>query len=405
MTNTGLPAPTTTIEYRAEIFLILFLVVGALMAQTSACSDDGSPLQPDAGLGEDASLDAAQRDAEVDAAQDADTCQAMEQAFEQAIQNAATRGLVAGVDTPWCGRWLGATGTASLDSPMTTDALLRIGSVTKTFTAAAILSMVSEGTISLDDTVDQYVTGIPNGDVITIRNLLNHTSGMFDIVDDQDFMSYAMAHPDEIIPPEQLVEEAAAHESLFEPGTRAEYCNTGYHVLGLVLQQVTGDQASQVIRTWDITPLSLDHVWFEIEETPSDPLVPGYSPTGQDVTGVLNPSIRWTAGAMVATIGDLLTWTAALYSGHLLSADMTEAMTADPVPLGTITMGLGVAIRPVDDVGIVYGHSGSVPGYRTQIAYSPDFFVSVAVIANQSDTDVRAACDALMQLAVASASQ
>ena len=312
----------------------------------------------------------------------------------------ATRGLVVGVDTPTCGRWSAAVGTAEPGVQLETGRLLRIGSVTKTYTAATILTLVANGQVALDDTIDRFVDGVPSGEAMTMRHLLNHSSGLFDIIEDEAFMEAALANPDRPITPQELVAAAIAHEPLFEPGERAQYSNTNYHLLGVVIQHVTGQTAAEAIDDRVLTPLALQNTTLEGVEPLPEPLVPGFSPAGQDITGVLHPTLRWTAGAMVTSIEELLAWAMSLYRGELLG-DTHALMLSEPVEAGPVHFGLGVVIRTVPEVGPVHGHGGVVPGYRATILYVPGHDVAIAVIANQADTDAVAIADGLARTTAA----
>ncbi len=124
-------------------------------------------------------------------------CTALAANLQQAVDDATTLpkgGTALAVITPQCGSWVGTSGEAHDGVPMAPEQLLRIGSVTKTYVAATVLLLVADGTLSLDDTLEPWVGGVPNGDTITLRQLLNHTSGVFNYTDDTAFMQGALAN-------------------------------------------------------------------------------------------------------------------------------------------------------------------------------------------------------------------
>ncbi len=379
----------------------LFALVGLL---SGGCGDDVSEAF-DSGVVDSALIDgeadddAGLGDGGEEDGGEGNVCQELENALMAVAQNSVARGLATGVDTPQCGRWVETLGEAEFGVALTRERLFRIASVTKTFTAATVLLLAEQELLSLDDPVDDFVTGLPNGDFMTVRNLLRHESGLFDIIDDESFMQQAFADPTQPVNPEDMVTTAAAHGPVFEPGTQVSYCNTNYHVLGLIIQHVTGLSAAEAIDQQVLDPLSLTRTVLEGEPPMSDVLVPGFSAQGEDLTDILHPTIRWTAGAMVTSIDELLSWTAGLYRGDLLGPAFQTAMVEQSVNMGTSRIGLGVVIRHIAGVGEVWGHGGTAPGYRAHILYSPDLNVAVTVMANDAQTDAATVATDLLSAA------
>ena len=266
----------------------------------------------------------------------------------------------------------------------------RIGSVTKTFVATVVLQLVSEGRLSLDDTVARRLPGVVSGNgndgsKITIRELLQHTSGLYDYTDDfpeLDSTADFLADRYTTYTPEQLVAIAMRHAPYFAPGAGWEYSNTDYVLLGMIIDRVTGHSWQDEVDTRVIEPLGLRHT---VAPTNS-PTLPGphldsYSDFGAgpaiDVTD-LNPSAADAAGAMISTTADLTTFYTALIRGRLLPpAQLAEMETTVPAPglaviFPGIRYGLGLAWIPLSCGGGYFGHGGDVPGYSTRDGVTPD---------------------------------
>ena len=166
----------------------------------------------------------------------------LDAALKKAFQQSSAPGVVAAVQTPEY-TWIRALGVADRTSeePMTPEMYHRIGSVTKTFTATLLLQAEAEGLLSLDDTIDQYIKGVPNGDEITLRQLANMTSGVATYSETKKFDGDPGADPYRVWKPEELAKIGIEDSPLFDPGTEFNYSNTNYVLLGLVLEQVTGE--------------------------------------------------------------------------------------------------------------------------------------------------------------------
>jgi D-alanyl-D-alanine carboxypeptidase len=275
-----------------------------------------------------------------------------------------------------------AAGAARLDPrvQMRTEARVRVGSITKTFVSIVVLQLVGEHRLSLDDTVERWLPGlVPDGDGITLRQLLNHTSGIFDYTADEAFNTALFADPLREYTPRELVRIATTHPPLFAPGTSGSYSNTNYVILGLVLERVTHRPAIAVLRQRIIDPLGLHDTYLPVR----DPNIRGYHAHGYvptslsdqippprggpnryvDVT-LLSPTAAWTAGALISTPDDLRAFYRALLGGRLLRpAQLAEMKTM--VELGSgFGYGLGLYTMPTP-CGQIWGHDGGVPGYET----------------------------------------
>ena len=300
--------------------------------------------------------------------------------------------MVAAVQTPE-NTWMGTLGVADLASeePMTPDVHQRIGSVNKTFTVSLLLQAEAEGLLSLDDTIDQYIEGVPNGDEITLRQMADMTSGIASYTFNEQFQDAIFSDPQRIWTPEEVVQIGIEDSPAFDPGTEFQYSNTNTVLLGLVLQQATGKPIGDLYREGITEPLGLRETSFPgaADSSLPDPRAHGYTLQGQDdgepadVTN-LNPSWGWTAGAMISTVDDLLVYGRALGTGEGLlppeqQAQRLDSFLGEDIPPNTADRAYGLGI------GREYGwlgHTGTLPGYNTTVYYHPDLDATVVVEVN-----------------------
>ncbi len=300
----------------------------------------------------------------------------------------------------------GAAGYANLRTKerMRSDHTFRVGSITKTFVATVVLQLAAEGVVGLDDTVEHWLPGlVPNGQAITLRQLLNHTSGIYNYTEDPALFRSLTRKPLRVLTPAQLVAVATKHAPRFAPGTSWSYSNTGYIVLGLVVEKATATPLEQQLRHRIFEPLGLTRTTFPAAPAMPRPFAHGYlgrdnpivpSRNGKpvDVTA-WSPSWAWAAGALVSTAADLARFYEALLGGELLQPTQLQEMkttVAIPDAPPGFTYGLGLAADP-SGCGKVFGHTGGVPGY-TSIAYSSeDGSHQAVVLINTSPDDQRLA--------------
>jgi D-alanyl-D-alanine carboxypeptidase len=305
-------------------------------------------------------------------------------------------GTVLGVSVPGQGRYLGVAGTTGIGDPTPLDLAMkfRVGSITKTFTATAALQLVDGCLLRLDDTIDRWQPGLANAEQITVRQLLNHTSGIADYDDSDEFSNVLDGNPFFEWAPQQLVDLGAALGPQFAPGTAWEYSNTNFIILGLIVESITGQPLEEVIEQRIFGPLGLDDTSF-----PTTPVMPAPATQGAEVVVDdlgnlvqeelvdLSPSATWAAGAIISTFGDLELWAQALADGTLLSPavqaerltfvstvgpDDPQGIVLSPAALGrpgpNLTMGYGLGIFAA---GGYLGHNGSIPGYESMMVFDP----------------------------------
>jgi D-alanyl-D-alanine carboxypeptidase len=320
-----------------------------------------------------------------------------------------TPGAIIFVDDPGKGSWTTTLGTSDLatNAPMNVNSYTRIGSITKTFTATAILQLVDEGKLRLDDPVSKYQPEVPNGANITVRELLNMTSGLFDYTEDLGFNQALDANPARLWQPKELVAISFKHPSYFAPGKGFHYANTNYILLGMIIEQLTGMSVEQVFQQHIFTPLGMNNTSFP---KLSDTAIPNPHPRGylfgtnvDSLNALLNAyagrpqdaqikvapgsapqdatdwsiSLYWTAGEAISTLHDLRIWAKALATGQLVSAaSHHEQITF--TPQSNNGYGLGVD----HSFGAFIGHNGAIPGFQSYMGYLPQKGAMIVVLVN-----------------------
>ena len=265
----------------------------------------------------------------------------------------------------------------------------RVGSVTKTFVATVVLQLVGEGRLGLEDSVERWLPGVvPNGAGITVRQLLNHTSGLFAYGGDSDFVMEATRNPLRVWTPREIVAIATAHPPNFAPGEAWSYSDTNYFVLGLIVETATGRTLASELGRRIIAPLRL-----RATSLPSAPRIAGRHAHGyflqplQDVS-VGSPSFDWAAGGLVSNARDLAGFFRALLGGRLVRPELLRLMrttVAAPLLGRGYAYGLGLQKVPAP-CGALWGHTGASPGYDTHALNGPRGTRQVVVLVNATST-------------------
>ncbi|MEV8636903.1 serine hydrolase domain-containing protein [Streptosporangium sp. NPDC051023] len=312
-----------------------------------------------------------------------------------AIRDAGVVGVQARVVSP-CGELAAGSGTAVLgrDVPVPLDGRFRIGSNTKTFAAVVVLQLEAEGRLSLDDSVERWLPGLVqgngnDGDEITVRNLLQHTSGLYDYPNDVEQQMHTEQgfhrHQFMRLSPAQVVTLGVEHPPVFAPGSRWGYANVNYILAGMVIDKVVGRSWREEVKRRIIAPLELRDTTL-----PGDsPLLPrpraeGYT---QDVTTSrlfrsTEVSLGWggPAAEIISTTDDLGRFWRALLGGQLLPQPQLRKMTTT-IPMGVPgwEFGLGMARQQLSCGIPMWSHAGGTPGYMTDNAVTLDGRTSVIV--------------------------
>lgn len=345
----------------------------------TGCGESSPDSTPAASGPEDAAVDASPADARPSA------CIAIDNELQAALDGARkTANATLAVQDEACGLRAFVSGDAST---ATIDSLWRIGSVTKTFVSAVILGLVKEGKVALADPLSKYVDAVPKTDGVTVRMLMNHTSGIFNYTEDAAFF----ADRTRKWTPRELVDLATKNDPYFAPGTDFHYSNTNYVLLGMIAEKVSGKKIGALVRERALTPAALPATFFDGEEPVVGTMTRGFTGT-KDVTFINDVSGPWAAGAMVAPAIDLARWAATLYGGtSILDAEQRKTLLADPVSGGSY--GLGVVILPATVTvggGRALGHDGAIDGFATQMFWFEGKKTAVASIVNKTGGDANA---------------
>jgi len=286
-------------------------------------------------------------------------------------------------------------------TPMKATDRMPAGSVGKTFAAATALQLIKEGKLNLDDKIEKYLGGeqwfprLPNAKDITVRQLMNHTSGLVRYEFKEQFTKDLTTNPDKVWKPAELVSYLLDEKAPFEAGKGWDYSDTNYIVLGMIIEKVTGRKFYDEANRRLLKPLKLT------DTIPQDGprlkgVVQGYAGPNNPFGGTdamlvngkftVNPQFEWTGGGYVSTAHDLARWAKMFYEGKAFSPDLLPQVVdgvAAPMLGRESKYGLGAIIRKTS-IGTSYGHSGFFPGYMTDMMYFPEQKIAVAVQVNTS---------------------
>jgi D-alanyl-D-alanine carboxypeptidase len=311
----------------------------------------------------------------------------------------ATAGIVLGDGTVY-GLAAGMSDTIRR-LPMTASDRLLQGSVGKTYVAAVAIQLVFEGTLDLDAKISSYLANepwfqrLPNHDAVTVRQLMNHTSGIIRYEFNEQFITDLLADPSRVWRPEEQLAYLFDTEAPFAAGDGWEYSDTNYIILGMIIERLTGSTYYDELQRRILDPLELSNT-VPSNTRRIDGLAQGYAgidnpfrlPDAVIVDGefAINPQFEWTGGGIASTSEDLARWAKALFEGQAFDESLLPVMLDGVAArLGPETRyGLGVIIRETP-LGESWGHSGFFPGYLTEMAYFPDHGIAVAVQVNTSD--------------------
>ncbi len=333
----------------------------------------------------------------------------LQRALDSVRTTQGVPGISAAVLVPGQGVWQGVSGISSKSPSVNVQPamLFGIGSNTKAFISTTILSLVDAGMLSLDDSLSKYLPSYPNITAsVTIRQLLNMTSGLYDYLNDSNAQGNAVAaNPTRLWTPEELIRTFVGPPHRL-PGGAYTYCNTDYVLLGMVINKVTGKSVSSQIRERILTPLALDHTFLEVEEQHADPVVHPWD-SGIDFASTpvtAHFSTLWTAGAVMSTGENMARWVKALYEGTVLSrSSLAQMLTFIPAASTQSTgfdwSGYGLGVRQGAYYGKqVFGHVGAVMGYVSITGYLLHTGASFAVLFNSSDASTGGALTALFDV-------
>ena len=313
------------------------------------------------------------------------------------LDNSRSRSDVVGLSAAVAWRngrkWVGVSGRSTDEQPIHSNMVFGIGSATKTYVATLILKYVEKGLFKLDDPVADCLTDPPVDLAnITIRQLLNHTSGLYNYMAHPDYNAALYAHPDTVWTAPILL-GSFMQAPYARPGESWHYSAANYLILGMLIEKLTGNAVHDEIQRELLQPVDLSdtylypqqlydagrmaHLWMVLDS----------SGVRMDVNTLVEyPPHRgmfssvWTAGAINATALDAATWLTSLFAGQIITEASLQEMTK-PAPLsGTAKYGLGIMTENIEGVEAI-GHSGGI-GYSSEILYFPSDSLSIAVLCN-----------------------
>lgn len=322
-----------------------------------------------------------------------------------AIRRRKAAGMVVGISRGGVPVSIRGYGFANLEdgTPVRPDTVFRIGSVTKQFTAACIMLLAERGQLSLEDRVVKFIPAFPRGDTVTIRQLLTHTAGVHNYTALPDFIA---ATAREELPTAKMVDLIARMDPVYDfaPGTKFNYSNSGYLLLGAVIERVSGQSYAAFLKANVLAPLGLSQTQVDDLAEVLPARAAGYEEAATAPTGFVNApfismSAASSAGAIRSTAGDLLRWHAALLGGKLLKpASLAAMLSPGLLNDGSLASGAPMTAAPAgseprSDYGFglatslhkrhrMVAHGGSINGFNAALASFPDDRVTVVVLAN-----------------------
>ncbi|AKF04350.1 serine hydrolase domain-containing protein [Sandaracinus amylolyticus] len=292
-------------------------------------------------------------------------------------------------------RWVGATGAADLeaDTPATEDTLFRSASIAKTFTGALVLSLHEEGLLSIDDPISTYVPRVPRGDEITLRMLLQHTSGIVSYTRTPPYQEALASDRTRTFTADELIDMAIAEPADFPPGAAWNYSNTGYILLGVAVESVVGRSIADECTARFFVPLGMTDTRALSSGTP-DALWSSYVPGGAaGPAAVVTPTSYAADGGYVTSLHDMAIWAREFLGGRL---HRRETLALADVPAGGAVLegvaqaygyetggyGMGYVVALDPALGDVRLGAGNTDGARTFVGYSTDADVGFVVAVN-----------------------
>jgi CubicO group peptidase (beta-lactamase class C family) len=264
-----------------------------------------------------------------------------------------------------------------LNVPVKPDTAFRLGSITKQFTAASIMQLSEQGKLSIDDPIGKYYAAAPaSWKKVTLKHLLTHRSGIPSYTDLPNFFR-TLAQTERS--PEQIIEMTRDLPLQFEPGSKFSYDNSGYIILGFVIEKVSGEKYADYVRKHILEPLGMKHSGYDDTRA----IVPGRAAGYEVEKGVwtnapyIDMSLPYAAGSLYSTTGDLLLWEEAFFTDKVVSKASRAAMTTD---YGS-NYGFGLVPKTLGTHRLI-GHSGGINGFSTNLRRYPDDGLTVVVLSN-----------------------
>jgi D-alanyl-D-alanine carboxypeptidase len=334
--------------------------------------------------------------------------------LQTALNTLRTRGQYPGISAavvfPDGSLWAGAAGSAILSSktPVATGTLFSIGSISKTFVAALALRLAGRGTIGLDDPLSKYLPAYPNAAHITLRQLLDHRSGIHDVFTSSGMANAIISDPSRIWTTAEVL--ARIGKPYFTPGSGYVYSNTNYILLGEAIEKATNQTIAALVRTEFLQPLGLANTWFQPEETVSSssfahgymgkPAAPIDRSAGQKMLPYNSEAtVAGASGGFVSTASDLARWASDLYGGGVLGeADLASMVDVSPTLPYRPPYPYGYGFERATISGqMAWGHRGHLDGFWSAMWYLPSSRITIVILTNDEWTNTQTASAQLVR--------
>ena len=303
---------------------------------------------------------------------------ALEKALDEGFTKSGLPGVITGLWIPSTGSWIASRGVSDLKTkaPMTADLQAPIGSITKSFAVTIALQLVGEGKLRLEDTIERWYPQIPEASAITIKMLLNHSSGFADISTLQ--LDLHCADPKRLVSPDELIAMGIKlPRTKFPPGKGFLYSSLNTIVLGRILEKISDESFDELLRERLLKPLALHRTKLDTDGKLDPPFCHGYTDFCRNMPRHTDtsewPQFSFAAGALASTLSDLHRWGVALGEGFGLTPTLRQARIDDE---------LGVGVQRAGGRVISFGHAGSEAGYSANVQYYPSTGAVWALMAN-----------------------
>lgn len=269
---------------------------------------------------------------------------------------------------------------AALSSMDDVNTIYQIGSVTKQFTSAIILGLQEQKKMSVKDKLSKYFPDFPNGDKITVENLLTHTSGIYNYTNDSKFMADEITHA---YTRDRMIALFKDKPLDFEPGSKWSYSNSGYMMLGYIIEKVTGKPYEQLVHETILQPLHMDHTGFDFTHLKSTDKAIGYlvlDNSNKAIAPIVDSSVSFAAGALYSTVGDLYKWERSIYSNTVLKPESWKiAFTPFMNKYGYGWFMDSLFGRPV------IRHGGGIHGFNSNLLRIPQDEIAIILLNNKNN--------------------
>lgn len=303
----------------------------------------------------------------------------LQQKLDEVIVNYGVNGISVGIIYPGQGLWLGTSGFSHEGVPITSDMEFGIGSQTKLFTAISILKLIQSKKIGINDSIGKYLEPIANvNPKIKIGQLLNHSSGIADMILYPGYVDTIQNNPTRYFTPQEVLKFIGPR--VFAPGAKTEYSSSNYIIAGLLFEKVSGQKIATFIRDSILTPNNLDSTFFDVEETvlgiKAHPWLSGVDI--DSIPRIAMNSSAWATGAIYSNAHDMVNWYFAIMNGKILDDATLNLLTDFSEPSG---YGHGINRSKLDG-RTVWGANGAVLGYRSRMVYDPATKAILCVLSN-----------------------